>query len=321
MLDATHYKKRFGEGATIVPRSFWFVQVKPSPLGIDTALPPLVTDPRAAKEAKKPYQDVHMQAQVESEFLYATLLSTDLIPFGQLTYRPVVLPLEKAGEHYRIIEAKEARERGFLHLASWIETVERERRLLRTTKADNDTALQRLDYQKDLTGQSAQAKYRVIYPMSATYMCAAVVQNDAIEISAGGQTITAAGFVADYKLFFYETNDRREAHYLAAILNSPVVDRLLEPMQTRGLFGPRDICKKVLELPIVAFKADDPAHQQLANLAERCAAQIAQWVQANTELANSHNTPGRIGKLRSMIRKILASELQEIDALVRPMLE
>ena len=77
------YKKKFFQGATMVPRSFWFVRVKPSPLGFNPECPPLETDPRAIKQAKKPYQDVRFEGQVEAPFLFATLLSTDLSSSGQ----------------------------------------------------------------------------------------------------------------------------------------------------------------------------------------------------------------------------------------------
>lgn len=49
---------------------------------------------------------------VESRFLYATLLSTDLLPFGHLDYRLVVLPFELAGERFRLIDSKEASQLG-----------------------------------------------------------------------------------------------------------------------------------------------------------------------------------------------------------------
>lgn len=304
-----------------MPRSFWFVQIRPSRLGINPAVPPLVTDPRAIAEAKKPYQDVRMEGVVESEFLYATLLSTDLVPFGHLEYRPVVLPLEKDGDHYRMIKAEEARSRGFLHLGTWLNAVENEWQTRRTTKAANSTSLDWLNWQSKLARQRAEVQYRVVYAMSGSYMCASVIQSNNLEFDAGEQHIPAQGFITDYKSFFYETDDRQEAYYLAAVLNSPIVDEQLKPMQTRGLFGPRDICKKVLELPIPAFKADISEHQQLAALAEQCSVQVAHWIGNNAELAKQHNTPSRIGKLRTMIRNVLASELQAIDGLVRPLLE
>ena len=46
---------------------------------------------------------------------------TDLLPFGYLDYRLIVLPLEPSEKSYRLVNANEARKRGFLHLAQWLE--------------------------------------------------------------------------------------------------------------------------------------------------------------------------------------------------------
>jgi hypothetical protein len=118
-------KARFAQGATIVPRSFWFVEVKPSPLGFNPHLPPLETATRARQEAKDAYKTVFFKDTVESRFLYATLLSTDLLPFGHLDYRLVVLPIEPEGDHYKLIDADTARKQGNLDLARWLERVEK----------------------------------------------------------------------------------------------------------------------------------------------------------------------------------------------------
>jgi methylase of polypeptide subunit release factors len=65
---ASFYKIGFSQGATIVPRSFWFVQVKPSPLGFNPDLPPLETADRAREEAKDAYKSVFFKDTVESRF-------------------------------------------------------------------------------------------------------------------------------------------------------------------------------------------------------------------------------------------------------------
>ncbi len=67
--EASCYKKRFMQGATIVPRSFWFVQTPPSPLGFNPGLPLLETSDHARKEAKADYKTVYLKGNVESRFL------------------------------------------------------------------------------------------------------------------------------------------------------------------------------------------------------------------------------------------------------------
>jgi len=302
------YKKRFFQGATIVPRAFWFVEIVPSPLGFDPNLPPLVTSQRAQEQAKDAYQGIVFKGSVESRFLYATLLSTDLLPFGHLDYRLVVLPIEPEGDHYRLLTADQARQRGYLRLAEWLERVQAEWEKRRGAKATRMDALEWLNYRRKLTTQNPQTVYRVIYPTSATYVCACVVQNRAIEFERSGQTVQAMGFVVDYVTYSLETQDEGEAYYLAAILNAPATDRLIKPAQARGLWGPRHICKKVLDLPIPQFDPAQAEHRRLAELGKACSERVAAWLDAGG--------PGKtqsIGRLRAMVREMLKEELAEID--------
>ena len=312
---ASYYKDHFREGATIVPRSLWFVDLRPSPLGFDPSLPPLESAMQARKRAKDPYKDLVLEGRVESEFLYATLLSTDLLPFAHLDYRLVVLPIEPSEEGYSLVTSEDARKRGFLNLSRWLEEAQEEWEQRRGKKAEEIDAVGWLDYRRKLTSQDPQTKYRVLYPMSATYLCACVVEDEPIEVEIGEQVVEAKGFVADYKSFYLETQDQKEALYLMAVLNAPIIDRLIKPMQTRGQWGPRDICKKVLELPIPQFDSSKKEHVRLAELGKTRSEKVAQWL--------ASGGPGKtrsIGRLRAMVREMLEEELNEIDDLTREVL-
>lgn len=177
------------------------------------------------------------------------------------------------------------------------------------------TIYERLDRVHGLTRQRASTSYRVLYPMSATYLCGSVVEDQPIVFDMGGQRVEAKGFIADYVTYYLETGDKEEGYYLVAVLNAPVIDRLIKPMQARGQWGPRHICKKVLELPIPQFDASKAEHLELAELGEVCTQKVAQWLGAGG--------PGKvrsIGRLRAMVREMLAEELEQIDQLVDPML-
>jgi len=312
---SSFYKKHFAQGATIVPRSFWFVQVKSSVVGFNPDLPPLETDPRAIEEAKKPYRDVRFEGNVESRFLYATLLSTDLLPFGRLDYRLVVLPIEPAGEQYKLIDANEAHKRGFLHLAQWLGKTEEEWTKRRSTKAERISALGWLDYRKKLTVQNPQTKYRVIYNTSGTFLTAAVIEIKPVKFEVKEQQVVTKGFIIDHKTYFLESSDKSEAFFLVAFFNAPIIDKLIKPMQSRGLWGPRDIHKKVLELPIPQFDEKNKGHQRLAELGEECSAKVEKWL-----ASGGAGKIQSIGRLRSIVRQMLNEELAEIDELVKKIL-
>ena len=87
-------------------------------------------------------------------------------------------------------------------------------------------------------------------------------------------------------------------------------------MQSRGSWGPRDIHKKVLELPIPKFNPENPNHIRLVKIGEGCHKKVKQWIE-NKGMGKVKS----IGKMRSMVRKMLAKELQEIDEIVREIIK
>ena len=112
--DRSYYHKYVRRGADIIPRPLWFVDIKSHPkLGVNTSAPYVETSEVSQKTAKEDYKEISLKGNVEKEFLYATLLSTDLIPFGHLDFRIVVLPLIKEEEGYSMLKEKEASKKGF----------------------------------------------------------------------------------------------------------------------------------------------------------------------------------------------------------------
>ncbi|RKY68021.1 MAG: hypothetical protein DRQ02_05515, partial [Candidatus Latescibacterota bacterium] len=297
---ASYYKKRFAEGATIVPRSFWFVQVQPSLLGFNPDLPPLESAARARREAKAAYKSVYLKGTVESRFLYATLLSTDLLPFGHLDYRLVVLPIEPEGDHYNLSDAHEARRRGFLNLARWLENVEHEWAKRRSAKAEQMTAIEWLDYRRKLTGRDPESKYRVVYPDVNRIMLACVVHStEEIDINIGEQQVHAVAFATDYTTYGMETNSRDEAFFVCTTLNSSLIDHCLEPWRRRGQKAHPHVVKKIFDVaPIPQFDAANPMHRRLAELGEQCSTKVAQWL-----AGGGRGKTTSIGKLRGMVRE------------------
>jgi len=170
-------------------------------------------------------------------------------------------------------------------------------------------------WEKYLTSQNPQAKYLVLYNAHGTYLCACATESYPIEFDIAGQKVQARGFVAESETYCFETTEKTEGNYLASFLNAPVIDNMIKPMQARGLWGARHIHKKVLELPIPQFDNSVPSHLELAKLGELCSHKVANWIQIGG--------PGKIksiGKLRAMVREMLAKELTEIDRLVGPLL-
>jgi len=143
-----------------MPRCFWQVELQPSELGFDEATPPLISSERSQAEAKPAYRGCVIQGPVERQFLYATLLPVDMMPFGYLRLRPVVLPLLIKDGAFVLQDVDRARRAGYLHLAEWLEKVETEWRARRGEHV-RLSAIQWLDYRRKLTVQRPLAQWDV----------------------------------------------------------------------------------------------------------------------------------------------------------------
>lgn len=304
------YGEKFAQGATIFPRSCWFVEVQDaSDLGLDAAQPYVKTDPRAIEAAKDNYADVSLAGNVEAEFLYQTLLSTDLVPFAHLPFRTVVLPIVWKGGRYVMLNAQQAQKEGYLGLAEWLEKCEAVWKEKRGEKAERESIYAWLDYRKKLT-QQCRKKYTVVYPASATYLCSAVLTND-------NKDNKPERFLDESTLYYCDTDVAEEAGYLAAVLNSGVLDDALKPLQSKGDFGPRHIHKKMWAFPIPLCDRHSAAHERLAALGLECTT-IAQ---SYLDSLPVNIREGSLGRLRNTIREKLRPQLDEIDEIVRGILE
>jgi hypothetical protein len=309
------YYDSFSQGATIVPHSFWFVEPIAHPrLGIDPTRPRLKTSGQATKMAKVPYRDVILEGEVESRFLYQVVTGSELAPFCTRTLQTAVLPIEPDAGHYHIVTSEEAQRRGFSGLRNWLAIAERTWMTKRGEKADKLDIYQRLDYSRGLTSQSSKAKYRVLYNKDGTYLVACVLENRSSSLKADSSLIRVSGVCADDTILHFDISNLDEAMFIVAILNAPIVDSLIKPMQSRGQWGERHIQKKVLELPLPRFEPKNKKHMELVGLAKQAQAKAEKTVGKLEEKYAS------IGKIRSMLKAELSEELLQIDKIVRELI-
>jgi len=122
-LRKSFYHDRVKQGATIVPRSLWFVEFEvQQTLGvIDVRRPRVRTSNEVKAEAKKPWTDIELEGNIEADFIYATLLGGDLVPFGYTNMRPIAIPVETGASGFTILDVGALRNRGAVGMASWLE--------------------------------------------------------------------------------------------------------------------------------------------------------------------------------------------------------
>lgn len=253
---------------------------------------------------------------MESKFLFNVVTGSELLPFGHTTLPVAVLPIEPNSRKFRLVFSGEAASKGFKGLKRWLdraETVWNEKRSERQKLLKTDVYTW-LDYQNKLTKQNPKTKFKVLYNTSGTYLAACVVEAGAREIRIDDTTIKLSGLISDHKTYFYDTSDKDEALFLVAFLNAPIIDKLIKPMQSRGLWGERDIHKKVLELPIPRYKPASKLHERLVMLSKECHKKVNKLAPDLEEKYVS------IGKMRSEIKETLKSEIAEIDSTVRQLL-
>lgn len=309
------YYEMFSQGATIVPSQFWFVEfVRHPKLGLNPRTPHLRTSTRAVERAKKEYADVRFEGSVETRFLYLVITGSEIVPFSYTRLPVAVLPIEPTSSQFRIVNSKEAGDRGFVGLKEWLKQAEEVWKIKRAEKAEKVNLYSWLDYRKKLTQQSPKSRFKVVYNTSGTYLCACAIENTDTVLKADDSVLKLSGVLAAHTTYYYDTNNEDEAFYIVAWLNSQIIDKLIKPMQSRGLWGERHIVKKVLELPIPRYNPKVELHKQLVTISKECNKKVKEIIPALEQKYTS------IGKIRAEVKEALEHEISEIDRIVKQLL-
>jgi methylase of polypeptide subunit release factors len=306
------YKKSIMRGADLLPRAFWFVEAKTNTmLGINQRMPYLVTDEDIRALGKGENKRIFIEGEVEERFLFATLLSSDLVPFGTLRPRLVLLPLKKDNGAYKMITAKQAHDEGYVKLSEWLRKVEDWWIQLRGEKAENMSIYDYIDYRRKITVQK-DAKYKVLYPTSASNLLGVVITDEIQRETSRVLGIKIEDYIANTKTYYYDTDNKEEAFYLASFLNAKVIDDRIKGVQSRGLFGPRDIHKKVWDEAMPKFNPKLDTHLQLGRLGEEAEKKII----ALELITKRPASQPEVVKYRKLARDTVQYELKEINDII-----
>lgn len=254
------YFEKAEQGATIMPRPFWFVE----PVGASgSGWRRLRTPEQQARNAKDPWTGLQFEGRIENQYLYVTFL--ELFPFLLGPPKLVALPVKKSssGHKLELLEIDDVAGRGTPNLADWMRTVEstwQERK--KDSQAQDTTSVRYLNNHNNLVRQNL-SKVRLVYSGKGTNLRAAVLQPSKFVAAA---PVAVQGFVVDQN--FYEIwAPAQEAHYLSGILNTDYANNAIKATQTQGAFGARDIHRRPFEvLPIPAYDSSDKRHRRLASI-------------------------------------------------------
>jgi len=274
--EKSYYYNLFKTGISIFPRTFYFitpVHIRKNAIEIKTS------DEILAKYSKNPWK-ISLNGWVESEFIYCTVLGWEILPYFYKSLRLVVLPLEKKAGVDKL----------------WCER--------RTPSSEKrfPSIFDRGNYGNLLDHQAQTRRLVVLYNATGRDLAACIVDRQNLP---SVNDIKPSGFIADVKTWTYETNNLDEALYLCGVLNSPLINKMIKPLQPRGLGGARAIHRRPLMLNIPKFDENNQIHREIAELSS-----------LNLEVANQI----KISRSRKKIKRQLAYN-GEIDSLVKKLLE
>ena len=319
------YAPRFKQGATIVPCAFYFIEPQGGAINVATDVSGRVvnirTHPLALEGAKKPWDGISLTGQIQGRYLYRTALARNVVPFAMLNPPVVALPLVADGDDnddkgadvatlagarkWRLLDSAELTERGDIEAARWFNQCEKlwDERRSDSAKKQKASLTDWLDWQSKLTQQPVNAKWAVMYTASGTDASAV-----ALDICRD-----SCRLLADHETYMLFVTSEDEARFVEGYLNCGYVNRAIKEFQSRGLFGPRDVHKKILELPWPEFSRSSPSHRQLVALGNLAAQAVQDLLGTQQDLELD---PHSLARLRTRIRAELAPLMGQIDELV-----
>jgi hypothetical protein len=309
------YKKSFKQGATIVPRTFYFVELAQDvPPDFKDRSIVLKTANSVKSDAKAPWKEIALHGRIESRYIFRTALSRSILPFAlhhpDLVVLPISIEVNEQGEKtIKLHEADDIMNKGDLQASRWFRNTENIWEINRTERSRNMTSDDRLNFQRGLTGQKLNAPYLVLYNSSAKDANATVVKREDIDFE----------FIVESVAYVLYTANKKEAYYLTAILNSALPNLLMKDFQAKGLFGPRHVHKKILDVYFPKFNERNEKHLQLAALSEAAHRKTSLFLKENPP--QQPLTAMFLGRLRLEIKKNLMVELTEIDAIVNELIK
>jgi hypothetical protein len=306
-VRSPYYYDQFFQGATLVPRNLCLVKPTLSPNS-----PAVITDPDADKEAKAAYKGVKLSGIVEDAYIYMTLLSKHLLPFGYDKLHMVALPVRREGNTLTLL----SNENDFIehgHFDSWTWFCEASAIWDRLKKAGSKiTFYKQLNFRNKITSQNPAGLYKVLYNSSGTNVSSCVLDTTALNLQIYHRQ--TQGFICDSGTYCFGTESFDEAHYLCAILNAASVSKAIKPYQTRGIYaGERHISRTPFEAcAIPPFDRQNSEHMEL----------VALSVSAHQEIDFLRHSPlsGKVDTRRDKARQIIDKQLKAIDVITRRVL-
>lgn len=310
------YKKQFNQGATIVPRTFYFIEAEKGFIingEVNNREPKVKTLESILNDAKKPWKEITFKGYMHTECIFYTALSKSILPFSlfkpDFIALPILIKKDNKSKNITLYKPDELLSLGYIKAYKWFNDNENIWDIHRTEKSKSMSANDRIDFQKGLTSQNLNAPYLVLYNASAKDANATIVKREDYDLE----------FIVESKAYVFYTENIDEAYYLTSILNSTLPNAMMKDFQSKGLFGARDVHKKILDVYFPQYDEVNKTHNSLAKLGKEAHEKTKIYLDTNPpqqELSAMH-----LGRLRLNIKKHLADEMIMIDELVKKIIK
>lgn len=288
------YRKRFTQGANVVPRVLLTVEPAPTPsMGLPAGRR-AVRSARSANE-KQPWKSLPtLDGVVEEQFARPLHFGATIVAHRAREPLLAVIPWVDGD----LLDGASDRLDEFPGLAAWWREAEKlwNRHKSAATKL---TLRDQIDFQGKLRKQFPIAEHRVVYAASGQHFAACRLED--------GEAL------AEHSLYWAAVASREEARYLTAILNSQALADAVAPLQARGQHNPRHFDMHIFALGFPLFDPGDALHATLAELAAQ-----AESVAAAVDL----QATWQFQKARRVTREALREDgvADEIDDVVTTLL-
>ncbi|MHA2049680.1 MAG: HsdM family class I SAM-dependent methyltransferase [Promethearchaeota archaeon] len=242
-IESSQYKKKFYQGATLVPRTLVFFQISEE----KKELLVISTDPDVFSRAKKKWEYDFQNLEIEKKFQFKTFLNKDLIPFHIKSLKDVFLPINN---HFEFdLDYLKQYPKGY----KFYNEVNDFYKKMKKDTSNIETLYDNLNYWNKLQKQFNTQAFTVVYNASGSNLKAAVIRYENQKIIVGSEN------------YYYSTDSEEEAYYLSAILNSPELSKNIKLIKSS-----RHIHKRPFMFPIPTYDENNPTHRKLAKKGITC---------------------------------------------------
>ncbi|MHA1724206.1 MAG: hypothetical protein ACTSXH_05115, partial [Promethearchaeota archaeon] len=233
----SEYKKKFFQGATLIPKTLVFFQVEE----VQDKYYKISSDKEIISRAKPQWKYKFSNKFIEKEFCFKTFLNLDLVPFGIKKFRNVFLPIDNDFE-FNMEYLKN-------NTKAWEFYNEINRFYVENKKNTSkiNSLFDNLNYWNKLTKQRNNKGFLIVYNASGSNLKAAVIENFDKNIIVSSEN------------YYLSTDSQYEAFYLSGILNSPIFSEKMKLIKSS-----RHIHKRPFAFPIPIYEDGNKIHREIA---------------------------------------------------------